>query len=70
MRTILPFPAMIVPYAKCRVGITLDPVKKEATYRDDWPHAGRFMLLHPKPLAKPEALGIIFRYARAMQMRV
>ena len=37
MRTILPFPAMTVPYAKCRVGITLDPVKKEATYRDDWP---------------------------------
>ena len=37
MRTILPFPAMIVPHAKCRVGITLDPVKKEATYRDDWP---------------------------------
>ena len=64
MRTILPFPAMIVPYAKCRVGITLDPVKKEATYRDDWPRAGRFMLLHPKPLAKSEALGIIFRYAR------
>ena len=70
MRTILPFPAMIVPYVKCRVGITPDPVKKEATYSDDWSRAGRFLLLHPKPLAKSEALGIIFPYARAMQMRV
>ena len=55
MRTLLPFPAMIVPDAKCRIGITMDPVGREAMYRDDWPHAGRFMLVRSTPSSRQDA---------------
>ena len=51
----MPWPFGIVQDAKCRVGITMDPEGREATYRDDWPYAGEFKVLFPMPFSREGA---------------
>ena len=45
----------IDPDAKCRVGIALDPNKRRVTYKDDWPHAGKFSVITPTPSTRAGA---------------
>ena len=54
----------VEPFARCRVGITMDLEERESTYRADWPYADNFVVVSPGSLTRNEAAQLATKFAQ------